>query len=873
MACKRRRHVFIKLFIVTSFLRWFCNAYLPADVSNISEGLNDFRSNTNQKKPLNHKTGTKEGEYHLSTTSATVRDLTSSYQINTNACSKRNESSLLSVEKENALLNQSHTRKTRENEVLKVKSFDHACPLDQPQETLITVFDHFDANNKSSWLSQLRLLRKKPGKVFQETPTIPHKSRVKRFSDQVRHSLLSATSNVKKSSDFDESIIDTLGTLFESKNKSDHNGTELVTSTDNRLNPNQVIAATMYGDVDEDESLTFTCEGRCGQRMSYPCSCSATCVIYDNCCDNMTQDCPHLWREGWTRFEHIRTADIICKKNFIYTVVSCPKFIGQQNKANEVNLINTSESMLEIKRGTTSKKNWLLSSFITTANTKHIIGINTTVSIATVKTRQDSISQKLIEALSDAPVTDSDTGITFINRAVYDCHNMPERTALSWSLRLNFTFVTPTKLEDIYTDNVAKEYQPDFNKEIFKAHICNPAIKNTCGSSDDLKDLIDAYAATCKKTNAVVYLFRNFRPIYYRNKFCAFCHGKGSNELDLSFANRVVFRTPHLQILMSLSKSKMFTFEVTNAERIGGSMLPLPWSYANCSVINENSIKVPSDPETAESESQVVCSAICHHPSFTVRSDGICKAPHEALLAIADDGLAPLCPAAMTGMAKFVACGLKDEVESLRNADISSGVVSVMFDSNLNRHLYVVEIHVALPKSSSDIFSISDKDSTQNIYHAALLAKSFENYRRMQKLCREKEEEAKMKAFKVIRSSSMEDFVERRNQNLSQGMDRLRGPRVEGQNKTTVCLTPVDRQEKADPNLLLCMEDFVHERDSELVNNFSNSPCFSYLENLQPLGSNGITATMGSYGDLRRSSMLLIALVTWVMMTIYILLT
>ncbi|GFN93796.1 hypothetical protein PoB_002030200 [Plakobranchus ocellatus] len=53
------------------------------------------------------------------------------------------------------------------------------------------------------------------------------------------------------------------------------------------------------------------------------------------------------------------------------------------------------------------------------------------------------------------------------------------------------------------------------------------------------------------------------------------------------------------------------------------------------------------------------------------------KASHEALLAIADDGLAAQCPEAMAGLAQFLTCGLKWEIETLRNADFSTPSVSL----------------------------------------------------------------------------------------------------------------------------------------------------------------------------------------------------
>ncbi|GFN99793.1 hypothetical protein PoB_002629900 [Plakobranchus ocellatus] len=73
--------------------------------------------------------------------------------------------------------------------------------------------------------------------------------------------------------------------------------------------------------------------------------------------------------------------------------------------------------------------------------------------------------------------------------------------------------------------------------------------------------------------------------------------------------------------------------------------------------------------------------------------DGICKAPYQVLLAIADDGLAHLCPETMADLARFLGCGLKQEIENPRNADFSAPSVSVVSDSSLNRSLYGVRVH------------------------------------------------------------------------------------------------------------------------------------------------------------------------------------
>ncbi|GFO35254.1 hypothetical protein PoB_006175900 [Plakobranchus ocellatus] len=135
----------------------------------------------------------------------------------------------------------------------------------------------------------------------------------------------------------------------------------------------------------------------------------------------------------------------------------------------------------------------------------------------------------------------------------------------------------------------------------------------------------------------------------------------------------------------------------------------LPWSQAKCPMQAQSSVKQVFNAGKSEQDSDIQCSVTCANPNFTLRSDGMCKAPHGTLLAIADDGLTALCPEAMAGLAQFLACGLKQEIKNLKNADFSAPSVSVVFDSSLNRSLYVVRLHFALPQRSKVIFFIPCK--------------------------------------------------------------------------------------------------------------------------------------------------------------------
>ncbi|GFO30315.1 hypothetical protein PoB_005682000 [Plakobranchus ocellatus] len=610
----------------------------------------------------------------------------------------------------------------------------------------------------------------------------------------------------------------------------------------------QVTLPTMLDkDQDLDLFLTFTCQDRCGQKISFPCSCSATCVIYGTCCDNMAHDCPHVWEEGMTRFALIRTADYICDQNSMYIIISCPNIDKEIVQQNEMEPGTPNEQM---SRQETEIQNLSLSNTDTLEQRKQVSGDNSSGKIGSEKTREDSITGRLLAALSAAPVTDSNSGLTFINKTVYKCNKMPESNALNWAILLDDANTSPTRLEDFVQQQILNRFHPDFDKEILLDHICMRNIEQTCNKTSNIEEPPGIYVKQCLEgSNAVVFLF-NPPFHYYRNRFCAYCNEGRHNYYKLYFFNNLPLSTSQFQVLMTLTED---TFNLKKMSSAFGSYRR-PWSQAKCPIQVQSPAEQVLSAEKSDQDSQTHCSVTCGDPNFTLRSDGICKAPHEALLAIADDDLAPLCPQAMESLARFLVCGLKQEIENLKNADFSVSSVPIVFDSSLNRSLYVVRLHLALPRSSRTFFSYKTIDISQNIYSVALLVKSFHLYRKSQNICSRNEKDKNTK-LKIFSSSSLIKFGLSRSVNLLQLMEELRGPIVNDQNKTTVCLTKTAYCHRECPNILnpndlLCMDDPEHEHDSAWISRFHNSSCFYHLNELKTKTKNRATSLSQGYESL-----------------------
>ncbi|GFO10203.1 hypothetical protein PoB_003670800 [Plakobranchus ocellatus] len=640
------------------------------------------------------------------------------------------------------------------------------------------------------------------------------------------------------------------------------NSTEIPTSkqntslTENSLSLGQITSPTILGD---DLFLTFTCQGRCGRKI-FPCSCRATCVIYGTCCDNMAQDCPRVWEEGLTRFDLIRTSDFICDQNSINTIVSCPKKMKDIVQLNEMESETSNKQMSMEETESLQIRNRFSSNIDITEQRQHVVGDNTTGTIGSEKTRKDSITSRLLAALSAAPVTDSDTGLTFINNTIYICNNMPESNALHWAVSLNYSLTSPTNLEDFVQHQMLNKYHPgpNFNKEILKDHICKRNIQQTCNQTADIEETSKTFVKKCLESSYAV-IFSSQRKLYYRNIFCAYCSEGRHNEYTLYFYDSVPLSNSPLQVLMTITED---TFSLKPMYQ-GVGAFRVPWSQAKCPMQAQSSVEEVFNAGKSDPDSQIRCSVTCANPNFTLRSDGMCKAPHEALLAIADDGLAALCPEAMAGLAQFLMCGLKQEIETLRNVDFSAPSVSVVFDSGLNRSLNVVRLHFALPRPSRMIFSHQIHDISKNVYSVALLAKFFHHHRKSQKVCPPTEEDKKNTELKVIASASLIKFGLEMKAKILHVMEELRGPIVDDQNKTTVCLTRTAYCLKEcptnilDPNDLLCMDDPIHELDSAWISKFRSSSCFYHLKKLKTTVKNGATIPRQGYKSLLLNVLLL----------------
>ncbi|GFN74560.1 hypothetical protein PoB_000106600 [Plakobranchus ocellatus] len=736
--------------------------------------------------------------------------------------------------------------------------FDRAGSDNSTQKSAIDFFYGLDNENSSRAFAGLSL-QKKISKEAYDVST--NESRAKPYSNFVTSYPVSMSNYSLPLLHLQDEVEKSLAKNGASKNETGKDDTELsklkeqlplnssIDENDTAVaadqNENSFVhgqvkeIATLSDDNDIDMDLIFTCEGRCDKKISFPCSCSATCVVYGTCCENLSQDCPRVWEEGQFLFDQMRGSDFVCDAGTkIYKIVSCPGLI----ESKEIGSSNSETPMMRIENVRNTAVN-------TTPDTKDSTVSSSTSLTEADKQIQEPLWQRLIKALTAGPVTDSNTGFTFNSKAIYDCLGMSPKTAMPWSVKLRYNSKSPTKLEDVGNFQTLEEYFPKFDTNIFMAHMCVPGLIDTCKLTDDLEKMSAINEDKCKNSTAIV-VSSHTRRIIYRNRFCVYCNEGRHNRYALLTTNRMPLREPDFFVLMSISESNTFNFALRTQHALARD--PYPWTQAQCSMPASTSfstgLQSNVDSRSSESGEPSICSVTCGDSSFSFGSDGVCRARHLALLAVADDGLTRLCPSALTGLAKFLTCGLESEIKNLKKADVGASSVAVMFDSTLNTSLYVVSLHMALAERSLFYFSNIMNEAIPNIRQVALLVKSLRDYRLSQTLCSEREEKIENDFSKTIQTSSLITDVGRSigKVNFFKYMKQLRGPIVDNQTTTTVCLSAVydaigvyKNLDKVDPKHLKCMDDPVYEHDADWITKFHDSPCFSHFENLQSPGANG----------------------------------
>ncbi|RUS82586.1 hypothetical protein EGW08_009660 [Elysia chlorotica] len=563
----------------------------------------------------------------------------------------------------------------------------------------------------------------------------------------------------------------------------------------------------------------LTCRGRCGFGASFPCGCSASCVVYQTCCRDIALDCPHVVQKAWSEFQHLITADVLCDDDAVLKITSCPKEYGNHNinKNGNKNIPGQRQHPHSaMGRGITQNPQQISKSLESPFN------------ISDLEQGLKEANQKFYQALlSSSPMTDLSTGFTFINRSIYECHGVAAENISPWSLQLDYIFPNPTNLADL--EPLLKNhntYMPLFNERILFPHLCSRHIVRKCNRFSIHGDSNKELEEKCLNgTAGVVQAFSDNSKLYF-NIFCAYCNEGRNGAFMLYQRHQTEFKDFELKVLMSHSGDDRYSLTVLNHASIHVS-----WLSGQCFISQAALEQDSSNKNPGEQRGHTVCSTTCSKMYFTHSPDGICRAPHTAVVALTDAGLPPLCRRAIPLLADFIICGLKHLIPSLKNADFHPSMVTNAFDKRLNKTLHVVRLHMELPTLAAGFFANQVDESWSNYHRLAVLVKTFALYRTSHNLCNETEENG---GKSDSDSNQISLMSQSHNYDVSYHERGLviRGEVVDSENKTTFCLSFTSRDTSTNvdasevPFHLMCSEEAAREKDEAMIQMLANSRCF-----------------------------------------------
>ncbi|RUS70144.1 hypothetical protein EGW08_022097 [Elysia chlorotica] len=616
--------------------------------------------------------------------------------------------------------------------------------------------------------------------------------------------------------------------------------------------PTASAAASTQDPLDAlDLSLQFTCRGRCGMEISFPCGCSASCVVYGTCCDDMDQDCPDIVREAHSRFGSLFNSGIICDENLIYTIASCPRYKpgdehGSRQEGSSPSTEGAAPLVGEIR---TELLNDLLNQGAKGSNPSIRTSTSPSSNIPGNKLKDKTIDRFNQALLASAPITDVNSGFTFVNRSIFDCHSIPDASMVTWLLRLDFSSETPLSLDDLLPFLKANNsYTPPFNQMVFFPHLCFRGVIRSCSNKTDHRNLDPDIEEKCQSSNAVVRSNLGTQT-FYANRFCAYCNEGRHDKLRSQIGNQVLIKRYGLHLLMSLSPRGEYMVEL-----VTGNLRPkVSWTETKCYISEETMDTERVSKVSSIQTDKTVCETQCENWRFHMGRDGMCRSQHTVRMAVADDIVRPLCPSALHRLADFITCGLALLSPNLERAQFHAPDIAVQFDTRIQKTLYLFTLKVDLIILTSTLF-FEEKvvNYLENFISLATLARFFREYSSSHDLCTERDQKH-VKIYKKqekLSSLTLQEFLPLYypDEDYAVTIRRLEADDDEA-SIITVCASliyetnvTVDLDGESVPEYtapLVCTNISTYDTFADKMEALNGSKCSSHLQESDPGSSGG----------------------------------
>ena len=343
------------------------------------------------------------------------------------------------------------------------------------------------------------------------------------------------------------------------------------------------LTATVMDDFETtteipEDHLIYTCAGRCGDEALFPCSCTAVCVVYHTCCENFVQDCPVTLQDGKSRFGDLLKAEVVCKYNNLFHVSSCPTHDAEEKQHRDISEPQSTTFLVageHLSPGSnTQTVSWLhqRTEEMSMATSNFPAGKGT----------EGSILSLLKAAILVAPVTDLDTGITYINSSVYNCHKHQNHSSKSlWALSVDYVYRNPQSLEDLDLNQLESldRYVPLFDEKKLNPHVCVYDLIDTCPSTGHGDGLEDSYDVKCTDFFSLT-TNQKFLSRMFRNRFCAYCHHGRTQKYQLRHQPNLSIRDRSLSMIMTFDQGGIFLIRAKSPPAF--YRIKMPWSKAWC---------------------------------------------------------------------------------------------------------------------------------------------------------------------------------------------------------------------------------------------------------------------------------------------------
>ena len=248
---------------------------------------------------------------------------------------------------------------------------------------------------------------------------------------------------------------------------------------------------SQHAKVEETVSdiFAYSCSEKCGFPGWLPCSCAETCLIYDNCCEDIETACPRLTKAARLRFIHLLTnmPHSQCLSSGYDAVTSCNGLVHPT--AEQDNMFNLLEAT--------------------------------------------PASERLKVILDHVPYTDELTGLTFLNKDIFECNN-PDSQGRGIPWRANVKASGTPK-----NGNNVGVFSENIFFECF-GFVPPKSLENTQKLSDCTVLYIEHCALFHTSNTSVIKLcsegdvaFVHYRTedLVFKNKHCALCNNIDSAQL------------------------------------------------------------------------------------------------------------------------------------------------------------------------------------------------------------------------------------------------------------------------------------------------------------------------------------------------------